>query len=501
MRKLILLAISVILLTFTVSGAANQYNADSINGYNSVDVYLNGSKVFSKNEDTTNARGETIPGSIMFKDTTYLPLRKMGESLGLDVNWDGSVKLNEKSSSGDIKYEAATYGNKIDIKGIPSNHRIAFVESLDGNVVDGLDVDKNADGVTIQNAYTLSLNTSYHLNVVYADRIETIGFRTSGISLSSFSENGNAWEVVVPANPSKGFHHPYVIRIPKRSGSVANDLAMTKSTMLAEGSNEFVTQNNAEVVSKVLNTYSGWYSAHLSDRGSYVMMMSMFPRPAQDGSLYTHSLDRDSLFSSKEKLDKLGRGNLYRIDIQYDRMIADALAVLKSIGKTLDNNVFLIGFSASSDFATRFNYTHPDRAKAVVVNSAPTLPLTKYKNEILRFPLGVGDLAEVTGQAFDVNKFKDTPQFWHTGTKDNNDGTYYGDGWGNYGDENNNWNQEGIDYRRLFGDEIVARKSLIRQILDDAGFSNIIHKEYPGVDHGWNEEIIIDALKFLDKYK
>ncbi len=501
MNRLLPLVMVFCLLISTVSSAAVAQPSVTDTEYNAADVFLDGSQVFTKGKDISTTAGTTIPGTIKYKGTMYLSLVKIAELFGLSVNVDGAVKLASKGSSAAISYKPVQFGRALRVSGSYPVFKTAFMETPDGTVINGLTFACGDEGVSIGNTYNLSLNTDYKLSVVYDGKVETTGIRTSGITLASFSSNYGAWETIIPANPSKGFHYPYILRFPKRSNDIAKDLAALNATLLAEGSNEHLTTTNDEAVSRVLSQYSGWYSTRLSGDGGYAMMMSMFPRPAQDGGLYTHSLDRGTLFSSEAYLNSLGRGNLYRIDKQFDCMIADAIKTFRGLGKTLDEKVFLIGFSASSDFATRFNYTHPDRAKAVVVNSAPTLPLTEYKGETLRFPLGVGDISEVTGQPFSVAKYKDTPQFWHTGTEDTNDGTYFGDGWGDYGNSDLNWNQEGIDYRRLFGDEIVARKKLISKVLNDAGFTNITHKEYAGVGHGWTDEIVIEALKFLDKNK
>lgn len=70
------------------------------------------------------------------------------------------------------------------------------------------------------------------------------------------------------------------------------------------------------------------------------------------------------------------------------------------------------------------------------------------------------------------------------------------DGWGNYGNNKNHPNQEGIDYRRLFGDEIRARKDKINKILKDEGINNIEYHVYD-TGHYWTEEVLDDMVMFL----
>lgn len=501
------LLLIVIVLSPSLATAVTLYSKSDLSSFNFSDVYLNGIKVLMKGADTKTTQDEAIPSTILFKGTTYVPLKIVGQLLNLDVAWDGSVKLtsnSESPSSGVVKLpnESYVYSNKLCISSLPE-YKIAYIENAKGEVIEGLDIKKQGAESIIRNAYKLSIGETYKLKLVTDDQIYEKTITLSQITFDSFYNNGYAWELVVPANSSKGFHHPFVLRIPmnRSQPDIRIDYNAMNTTLLAEGSNEFLSHSNDEAILKVLGTYNGWYSSQLGDHGKYISLMSLFPRPYEDGLLYTHSLDRDTLFGTASYLNGLGRGNLYRIDKQYDAMISEGLRILSNLGKKFDDKVFLIGFSASSDFATRFNLTHPNRAKAIVVNSAPTLPLTEYKGFKMNFPLGVADVSKLTGKPFDVNKFKSVPQFWHTGDKDLNDGTYFSDGWGNYGNSQLNYNQEGVDYRKLFGDEIVARKALIENILTDQGFSNIMHKTYKGVEHGWNDEIIRDALLFLEQNK
>lgn len=506
MKKIISLLFVFLLLSSSITLAVSKYSVSDLKSFNFADVYLNGVKVLIKGTDTKTDKGEEIPSSILFKGTTYVPLKLLSQLLNLNVSWDGSVKLssnsNESNSVVSLPIEKRVYSNKLLISNLP-DYKIAYVETKTGEVIEGLNIQKEKSAALITNAYKLSIGQTYKLKLVTDYQIYEKEITLSNITLDSFYDNKYAWELIVPANSSKGYHHPFILRIPKdRSNpNIKENFNAVKNTILVEGSNEFLSNSNDEAITKVLSLYNGWYSSNIADRGNYISLMSLFPRPYEDGLLYTHSLDRDTLFGTSSYLNSLGRGNLYRIDKQYDAMISEGLRILNSLGKTFDDKVFLIGFSASSDFATRFNYTHPDRAKAVIVNSAPTLPLTEYKGFIMNFPLGMADISKVTGKPFDKTKFKSVPQFWHTGDKDLNDGSYFQDGWGNYGNHNLSDNAEGEDYRKLFGTDIVSRKALIEKILNEAGFNNITHKTYKGVEHGWNDEILKDALLFLEQHK
>jgi predicted esterase len=233
-------------------------------------------------------------------------------------------------------------------------------------------------------------------------------------------------------------------------------------------------------------------------------MIGVFPRISTQGGIYTHALDRQTMFGTKEWWKEINRGNLYRIDRQFIAMQKDAKMHLSHMGRDVGQPI-LTGFSASSDFVSRINYLHPDLAKAVILNDPPTVPLEEYNGVKLNYPLGIADLEKLTGQAFNKEKFLDTPQFWFTGNHDSNDGTYFSDGWGNYhltieeGHELGiDMNQEGIDYRKAFGDEITLRKKNVRRILKEKGFNNLETHTYD-VGHGINDKTLKDISNFLDK--
>ena len=54
--------------------------------YNNIKISLNGQTVTPK-----DANGNTVE-PFAINGTTYLPVRAVGDALGLDVNWDGNTK-------------------------------------------------------------------------------------------------------------------------------------------------------------------------------------------------------------------------------------------------------------------------------------------------------------------------------------------------------------------------------------------------------------------------
>lgn len=89
--------------------------AETIN--KTIDVLLNNvniqvdDKTFAKqNENYTLSNGEKVPYSILYKGTTYLPMRKVAEALGKEVGW------NQETKTASIKDKSLEYVNVSDDK-------------------------------------------------------------------------------------------------------------------------------------------------------------------------------------------------------------------------------------------------------------------------------------------------------------------------------------------------------------------------------------------------
>lgn len=60
--------------------------------FNTINLRINDVQVAKQGDMFVLDNGETVPFSIIYKGTTYLPLRKVGQLLGKNVLWDGTTK-------------------------------------------------------------------------------------------------------------------------------------------------------------------------------------------------------------------------------------------------------------------------------------------------------------------------------------------------------------------------------------------------------------------------
>ena len=79
--------------------------------FNSVNVSLDG-KTFAKTGDSYElANGTKVPFSILYEGTTYLPVRKLSELLGVGIDWDGdsrTVLIEQKKEEKEEKPDDTT---------------------------------------------------------------------------------------------------------------------------------------------------------------------------------------------------------------------------------------------------------------------------------------------------------------------------------------------------------------------------------------------------------
>jgi hypothetical protein len=111
---------------------------------------------------------------------------------------------------------------------------------------------------------------------------------------------------------------------------------------------------------------------------------------------------------------ELEEGPLERVDKQLLAMVDDARDRLDDEGYPVAEGLLLNGFSASGNFVERFASLHPDEVIAVTaggINGMPLLPLDRADGRELPYHVGVGDIEELTGDAFDADAGADVHRF------------------------------------------------------------------------------------------
>lgn len=255
-------------------------------------------------------------------------------------------------------------------------------------------------GVTVTVSINPAGSLSYQdLEGNYAEPY-TFSFRTSEDEINK-----------VQADANKGFHWPCFLYVPPRLRSPAFLLVEPNNSGTPSDDSSVHEQSARDLVEE---------RVRLADQLGAPLLVPVFPRPSSHREIYTHALDRATLLTTLPGLE--------RIDLQLLAMIDDALETLEAAGNLVDPRVWMIGISASGQFTSRFVMLHPDRVKAASIGApgfGPIVPVERWSNETLPYPICISDLENLVGKPFDRQTFRQIPlQIW-VGDEDTNIVEYF----------------------------------------------------------------------------
>lgn len=221
----------------------------------------------------------------------------------------------------------------------------------------------------------------------------------------------------VPVNEQ--FHFGYILFLPEN--------VKESTTLIVEGSNVGCSTDNIEEANaNILKTglYPSLPIYDIANELGLPILYPLFPRIYNGReTIYNHMLATNSIVNSTPKQKEHG---LERVDLQLLSMFEDARKRLKNSGFHIDQKFIIDGFSASAKFANRFTLLHPEYIKMCIaggVSGILTLPIKELNNQRLLWPVGLGNIEELTGVEFNddkIEQFKDIPQIYYMGGQDSN---------------------------------------------------------------------------------
>ena len=291
----------------------------------------------------------------------------------------------------------------------------------------------------------------------------------------SLFKDQNITQTLRPAKPSHGFNFPYILQTPSVAGEAIIPHLIVETNNTGPISPE--VEPHLEPASALARQGLG---GRVSQALRAPLLMPVFPR---DPSLYTHSLGRSTILSESR--------NLRRLDLQLLAMARDAREELAELGYSIHRKLMLTGFSASAMFATRFAAIHPEEVAAVAaggLNAFVILPVADLSGDRLLYPLGVSDMQEVTGGAFDEQAWCDVPQLLFMGAEDTNDAVDF--------DDSYSADDRRLIHQRLASRMIPDRWQACERVYQSAR-APARFKTYEGVAHGTNGLVRRDCASFL----
>jgi pimeloyl-ACP methyl ester carboxylesterase len=287
------------------------------------------------------------------------------------------------------------------------------------------------------------------------------------------------------ADPLRGFYWPYLLMVPPRIEA--------PGTLLIEPNNTGTWGDDPWLHEESARQLLRWRSSFAVNMGC-PLVIPVFTRPRhpeapEPGGIYTHALDRYSLADTWD--------GIHRIDLQMVAMIEDAIGRLRGMGHVMDTKVFMMGFSASGAFTSRFALLHPDRIKAAAAGSPggwPLAPVSAWEGVLLNYPIGINDLESLTGQPFDVEKFRQVPLFLYIGDRDTNDAF---DVRGLTAGEKEQIHQM-LNYP---ADPILANRWPLAQAMYESVNADAQFRIYPGVGHWFTTQMWDDIQSFFEQHR
>jgi pimeloyl-ACP methyl ester carboxylesterase len=285
----------------------------------------------------------------------------------------------------------------------------------------------------------------------------------------------------VAADPAKGFYWPYYLLVPPA--------VEAPGTLLVEPNNTGGWSDDPWVHEEAALTLLNRRAAFAIELGC-PLLVPVFPRPQnppapEPGGIYVHALDRFSIGGNWQ--------GLQRVDLQMAAMIEDALARLRAAGHTVDDGVFMMGFSASGAFTSRFAALHPQRLKAAAAGSSggwPTVPVAEWNEVVLKYPMGIADIESFTGEPFRLESFKRLPLFIYVGGQDTNDA---------FDVRGTSAAEKSAVYQFLNypADPFIANRWPLAQTIFDSVGASAQLIVYPGVAHTITSEMFADIMQFF----
>lgn len=286
----------------------------------------------------------------------------------------------------------------------------------------------------------------------------------------------------VEANPAKGFSWPYYLLIPP--------VVIGPKTLLVEPNNTGTWGDDPWFHEDAALSLLRWRSSFAVELGC-PLLVPVFPRPQnppapEPGGIYVHALDRYSLRDQWAGIE--------HIDEQMLSMIDDALQRLRDKGHAMDDAVFMMGFSASGAFTSRFSILHPDRVKAAACGSPggwPAAPVSHWQGTPLPYPMGIKDLDSIAGRTFDLPAFRQTAFYIYVGGSDYNDAL----------DWRGMKSTEVTQIKQLLNypaDRLLANRWPLAESIYDSVGANATFRVYPGVAHTITEEMFGDLQSFFE---
>ena len=305
---------------------------------------------------------------------------------------------------------------------------------------------------------------------------------------------------LIQADSDAGFHFPYLLYKPTADNETESVGGETRPLLVRCSPRRGETSEKDQRLESGLNDIKSGRGRLIADELNTPTLVALLPSRPEDGSF--GNLDHNSLQATEPPME--------RLDLQLLAMVEDARQRLADEPYEVPETVHMDGFSANGEFAEQFTLLHPERVSAVSSggNGAITIPRAELDDDIptvddpevetLPWPIGVADLDELVGEAFDEDTWMDVSQFRYIGAEDQWDPDEHG----HPSEYRHAQSYAGLGEERqqllldIFGwEQVDERFETSRSIYENVGAPTEF-TVYDGIGHDVPEEILTDIVEF-----
>lgn len=463
-KRIVAILLVIMVLSVAVFSETNLRSIEVV--LNDLNLSLNSKSVAEKGESFVLDNGNSVPFSILYEGTTYLPVKKLSELLGASVGWDGTTRTVDLSLAGQ---EASP--QTLAVKGAKAQNAIIDLSDVDyKNIRAGslymngsyqvLDYEVNGSEFTIKS--TLPVGQSAILEFYTGNgkiQVKVEDVIISDLYSGEQTTNGGATVVRIPAMPDKGFNFDFLVAVRTHDDiRNSNEKKHIFLEMINTGSVKSRTEFEAGIdYNRIMgSSYISYNTAF--DLGMPVVY-PLIPRLQHSintpetgrATFYMHSLDRDSMYYKEvvsgdmygssvgnDLADQIvksgyGKNDFDDIDEQILAMVDYAREYLAANDVKTEEKVFISGYSASGSFTERFTALHPDRVRASAAGGSGDdfiMPVETLKGKDLMYPVGVSDYNKMTDRTFDMASYNNVAKIVYMGKDDENNVVPFGDCYG-----------------------------------------------------------------------
>lgn len=476
-----------------------------------------------RNGFTVTVGGREVQAdNLLLEDRAYVRLTDIAQAMGMAVAWDPATRtaaVQPRPASVRLAAPVDPFCPVIDLASLgvaAADVEAIGLESAGERYVSrqftlAWDELRIADDqATAEGRPVLALGTEYVLKMVTrTGEVLRVGFTTGG--LPELVPTGRRQIVLVPAMPERGFHWPYFLVLPGDAHREANE--GQPRHLIVEMNNTGPSNSVAETLARTRAEVERGQqlSMRLAEELWAPLLMPAVPRPVityryggEENTFFTHALDRDAarlhlmlqdpgLAASLERPFRqagFSPESLTRLDRQVAAMIEHAVGYLNAYGFGVEEQAFVVGFSASGTFADRFAALQPERVKAVVAGAAldnMLLPMAEHGGEPLPYPIGTADYEAIAGRPFDLAAHNRVARLVFMGEDDPNNTLPYRD---SYGDE------ERRIITALWGEAVLPRAEALTALYGEAGGHGAFVLDR-GTGHDYSEAMYQYVKAFL----